>query len=189
MFPLLIHNLQDFHTSRLQFPPHPPPQAHLPSSCAGIEKRDINHPTLPRRLLIRLRHEPSFPPLLFEELDLDLRAGRGCGGLRIEFLEQRCSAGFDEGVDVVFGDIREIQVEDFVRGRVEGREVAVEEDCVQEALGNVFDVGAVGGEGEVVGGMAALVHFWRDQEVLLMAASGGCYDIALEGVRICLWKE
>lgn len=47
--------------------------------------------------------------------------------------EEGCGAGFDESFDVRLGDEGESEVEEFVGGGVDWREVAVEEDCMEEA--------------------------------------------------------
>jgi hypothetical protein len=74
--------------------------------------------------------------------------------------------GLDEGGDGGVGNVREGEVEDFVCGGKKRREVAVEEDSVEDAFDDVFDVGAVGGDVELVFGRATGVHGGRGRESL-----------------------
>lgn len=122
---------------------------------------DAENPCLPGSFFVGFLNEPCSTAFAFEELEGEggvggaggggLEWGRSCcwgwwccccccgcsrsscSRLRVELAEEGACAGFDQSVNVVFGDEGEGEVEDFVGCWVERGEVAVEEDGMEDA--------------------------------------------------------
>lgn len=127
--------------------------------CARVGDGDFDGPALPADLVVAAHGVPGLAPALFEKLDGDLAAataaaagvvGRGRGAqaeaaaavgdgvvrlvaLRFELAHQGGDALVDEGLDLGFGDVGELEPEDVAGLGDDGGKIAEEEDGVKDA--------------------------------------------------------